>query len=105
MPENDEGKSIQQIWSECQAEMRQFDKKILKMFGVGVLVTVLTVVAAAVFMRSSQYYRLTLDLIYCGLVLFMLVLLAAVVVNGVKLTRRVYRAKKARGVPWWKPRW
>lgn len=105
MPENDEGKSIQQIWSECQAEMRQFDRKILKMFGVGVLATVLAVVAAAVFMRSSQYYRLTLDLIYCGLVLFMLALLAAVVANGVKLTRRVYRAKKTRGVPWWKPRW
>lgn len=102
---NNEGKSIQEIWSECQSEMRQLDRKILKVFGVGVLVTIVAVALTAVFMRSSPYYRLALDLIYNGLALFLFMLLAAIVVKGAKLSLRVYRAKKARGIAWWKLRW
>lgn len=93
----------ERVRAECKAEMKGYDRKMLKVFFM-VVAFFLVVGVASVLCLSGHpdKLRLALWLIYAGLVVFLAVLFGKVIGKCISQTLRIYRAKqadkKARGV-------
>lgn len=86
----------ERVREECRAEMKGYDRRMLKVF-FKVVAFFLVVGVASVLCLSGHpdKLRLALWLIYAGLVVSLAVLFGKVIGKCISQTLRIYRAKQA----------